>query len=641
MAGSVTGTGGASGGVSYDVPLPPKRPEEFKRIEDYKDKNNGSTSGKRDDVHETDKDKDRDSRVQANAKGRKVRSDKQKNKVFVNIPPGAKNKKEYLEAAAKDASNKTNAPAEAKEAPRDTQPSSGGGGGGGGGQPPNYTLPPSWIGTQPPPIPPTGTNPSPPPQNTAPGGPLQGVGTPRVTGTLTINGKGYRFGSGSSSSHPHIPFGTYPITPNTIGPWGRANGAIGINNNSIWDPNLGRTRAGIEIHSSRSGFTEGCIGVDASQYEDLKNEINKMIQQNGSAYITIGPNGAYITPTPSGSPGASVTPSTSIPASSVVGASPGSTTLKMADGTVQVRTGDRNWRNNNPGNIEYGPFAKANGAIGGDGRFAVFPTLQAGQNAMKSLLFNSSSYAGKTIAEALTKYAPPSENNTQNYIQTVTSALGLPANTPMSSLTPAQQQKMIETMTKVEGFRPGSINGIPAGTAGGFTSPFTGTGGVTGGGTGGRVASQTGSGLYPSSTQGLNIGNNAFGNNSPQAVILSLAQFLQQNIAGYQGVLSFTNPPVGTPNIDGYKKGLVLDFKLVNPTISDSILVTTFIKEWFKDFRITDVIVTNYYLTSFYIAQGYIHIEIPSGIPAQQTLYVLDLLTAFNAAVQGITLIPL
>ena len=381
------------------------------------------------------------------------------------------------------------------------------------------------------------------------------------------------------------------------------------------------------------------MGIDAAQYGNLKQDILKMIQENGSAYLTIGPNGAYITPTPGGNPGgATSTPSTNLKATSVTGAGPGYTEVKMEDGTVQRREGDRNWRNNNPGNIQYGDFARANGAIGTDGRFAVFPTLDAGKNAMQKLLFNSSGYRGLTIGQAISKYAPPSENNTQKYTETVTRALGLPANTPMSSLSPEQQRTMTETMTRVEGFRPGTINGIPA-TSGNALPPLGGTGGVTGGGTGGSVSSQPGRGLYPSTTQGLNVSSGAIGNTAPQAVMLSLAQFLQQNIAGYQSAISFTVPPANSANNVPYQQGLALDFTLVNPTLANSIIVEKFINGWFEDFNIK-VIVTNFY-RSVNISRGYIHVEIPQGDAAYTTLYVLDLITAFNAQLTGITIIPL
>lgn len=74
-------------------------------------------------------------------------------------------------------------------------------------------------------------------------------------------------------------------------------------------------------------------------------------------------------------------------------------------------------RNNNPGNIEYGPFARANGATDTDGRFAMFPTPEAGFSALRQLLL--SRYASLTIAEAIAKYAPPNENDTALYVSSV------------------------------------------------------------------------------------------------------------------------------------------------------------------------------------------------------------------------------
>lgn len=136
----------------------------------------------------------------------------------------------------------------------------------------------------------------------------------------------------------------------------------------------------------------------------------------------------------------------------VAGAGKGYTDVILPDGTVERREGARNWRNNNPGNIEFGPFAKANGAIGSDGRFAVFPTYEAGRAAKEALLFSSSGYAGKTIAGAIERYAPRSDNNnTDAYISTVAGALGVDPNTPLAELSPAQRNAMLTAMERVEG----------------------------------------------------------------------------------------------------------------------------------------------------------------------------------------------
>lgn len=149
-------------------------------------------------------------------------------------------------------------------------------------------------------------------------------------------------------------------------------------------------------------------------------------------------------------------------------AGPGFIEFVRPNGTVERREGTRAWRNNNPGNIRYGKFAKANGAVGSDGEFAVFPSYEAGRKAKRELLFNSTGYAGKTIAQAITRYAPPSENNTQAYIATVAESLGLPADTKLSDLTVSQQGKMMDAMEQVEGF---SANGGSSSSIAGFVGP--------------------------------------------------------------------------------------------------------------------------------------------------------------------------
>lgn len=86
--------------------------------------------------------------------------------------------------------------------------------------------------------------------------------------------------------------------------------------------------------------------------------------------------------------------------------------------------GSRAQRSNNPGNIEWGAFAQANGADRievtgphGKPRFAHFPSPEVGFDALKALLLKH--YKGLTVAQMMQKYAPPCENNTQNYTKNV------------------------------------------------------------------------------------------------------------------------------------------------------------------------------------------------------------------------------
>lgn len=78
---------------------------------------------------------------------------------------------------------------------------------------------------------------------------------------------------------------------------------------------------------------------------------------------------------------------------------------------------NRPTRNNNPGDLEDGKFARAHGAIGSDGRFAKFPTAEAGWAAMRALLL--SAYQGMTVEQMLNHYAPPGENQTKAYLANV------------------------------------------------------------------------------------------------------------------------------------------------------------------------------------------------------------------------------
>jgi LysM repeat protein len=144
--------------------------------------------------------------------------------------------------------------------------------------------------------------------------------------------------------------------------------------------------------------------------------------------------------------------------SAVVNSGPGYVDVKTTDGQVQRRQGVRNWRNNNPGNIIKGAWAQSKGAIGDDGRFAVFPTLELGLKAKQDLLFApNSKYYNLSIAAAMNRYAPPTENNTQSYIQRLVQATGASPDTPLSRLSSTQRDAFLKTINQVEGFKVGQI----------------------------------------------------------------------------------------------------------------------------------------------------------------------------------------
>lgn len=87
----------------------------------------------------------------------------------------------------------------------------------------------------------------------------------------------------------------------------------------------------------------------------------------------------------------------------------------------------RNVRNNNPGNLRKSPN-DWQGKTGDDGEFEIFDTPQNGIRALTKLLYNyQKNYNLNTIAGIITRWAPPSENDTASYISFVASKTGVGA----------------------------------------------------------------------------------------------------------------------------------------------------------------------------------------------------------------------
>jgi hypothetical protein len=108
---------------------------------------------------------------------------------------------------------------------------------------------------------------------------------------------------------------------------------------------------------------------------------------------------------------------------------PGKTSLESAIAKVEGfyakgAKQNRPQRNHNPGDIEYGDFAKSHGATGTDGRFAIFPDDASGFAALTALL-KTQGYSSLTVEQAIGKFAPPKENDTAKYVRDVTRSTGL------------------------------------------------------------------------------------------------------------------------------------------------------------------------------------------------------------------------
>ncbi len=118
--------------------------------------------------------------------------------------------------------------------------------------------------------------------------------------------------------------------------------------------------------------------------------------------------------------------------------------------------GSRSWRNNNPGNIRYSNFTKKAGAIGKAGGFSVFPHKDIGMKTIEALL-QTDSYYTKSIKEAISRYAPPSENDTAAYYNRLSKLTGLPIDKKISDLTPEEMHKVAQAIQTIEGWKVGEI----------------------------------------------------------------------------------------------------------------------------------------------------------------------------------------
>lgn len=126
---------------------------------------------------------------------------------------------------------------------------------------------------------------------------------------------------------------------------------------------------------------------------------------------------------------------------------------------VKYTGGSRAWRNSNPGNIRYSDFAKRVGAIGQAGGFAVFPDEQTGMYAIEALL-RTQNYNKLTIAGAISRYAPPNENNTAGYQRHIQKLTGLSINKRMSDLNAAELRAVANAIRVIEGWEVGNVQRI-------------------------------------------------------------------------------------------------------------------------------------------------------------------------------------
>ncbi|MFW8566138.1 hypothetical protein [Orrella sp. 11846] len=89
----------------------------------------------------------------------------------------------------------------------------------------------------------------------------------------------------------------------------------------------------------------------------------------------------------------------------------------------------RGIRNNNPGNLRHGDPWQGLASNQPDPAFCTFQSPVYGIRALaRTLITYQDKYGLRTIAQIISRWAPPVENNTQSYVQAVARQTGLAAN---------------------------------------------------------------------------------------------------------------------------------------------------------------------------------------------------------------------
>jgi hypothetical protein len=140
--------------------------------------------------------------------------------------------------------------------------------------------------------------------------------------------------------------------------------------------------------------------------------------------------------------------------------------ILTASAGVWVMT--RGIRNNNPGNIRFNQDNDWVGQIGqDDAGFAVFDTPEHGIRALAiTLKTYQNSYGLNTIDAIINRWAPPSENDTSAYIQSVAQSTGYMPDQPLNLNDAGTLANMVEAIIKHEnGLQPYQLATINTGVS--------------------------------------------------------------------------------------------------------------------------------------------------------------------------------
>jgi hypothetical protein len=125
----------------------------------------------------------------------------------------------------------------------------------------------------------------------------------------------------------------------------------------------------------------------------------------------------------------------------------------------------RGLKNNNPGNIRLSN-TRYRGEVqpSQDRAFKQFESMAHGYRAMFMLLYTYQKKHGlNTIREMITRYAPPVENHTNAYIDTVAKRSGIDANSRLTATNRDVMMPIAAAMSFVENGKPAALKDVEEG----------------------------------------------------------------------------------------------------------------------------------------------------------------------------------
>lgn len=125
----------------------------------------------------------------------------------------------------------------------------------------------------------------------------------------------------------------------------------------------------------------------------------------------------------------------------------------------------RGLRNNNPLNIRKSTdLFQGEITPSGDSQFKQFETIAYGYRAAMRIISNYHRiYCLRTIRQIIGRWAPENENDTEAYVQLVSSYSGIPADHPIDINNREQVIPIIAGMSKVENGREADLSDVKAG----------------------------------------------------------------------------------------------------------------------------------------------------------------------------------